>query len=908
VARLPAAGDWSYVSPKLVEVALPLEAISAACRRDKDKKTGTIRNVHKWFAPMPTPAWRALLFAALVDDPGDGPERAALLRMVERLVPPDGNPPDAATLAEAQAILMKATNGDPPTVFDPFCGGGSTLVEAQRLGLPAAGSDLNPVPVLITRVLTELVPQVAGRPPLVADPSRLDMKMTGGPLDGFLADCRHYAERVRAQVWDEIGHLYPEPPGGGTVIAWLWARTVTCPNPACRAVAPLVSSFWLSKKKGALTWSEPVDLRPGQPARFEVRTGTAGPTAKGTVGRVAARCLVCEQPIGLTHVRTEGRSGRMGEQLMAVAVGGADGRRYLSPARADGTVPHVDRPPDRPQLAIPDKALGFRVQLYGMNDYADLFTNRQLITLGAFADAVANVPAWVAADGGDPIYAETVASVLGLSVSKLAASASTQVRWRLRSVESKAEAAFGRHALPMVWDFAETNPFGRSVGDWLGQVDSTSSAIRSLPQESAASRTFKADARSAASAGLLSTLIATDPPYFAQIGYADLSDYFYVWLRRALGTVHPDLFATVATPKSDELIAAPYRHGGSLGQATKYFVEGFTETFHNLQAASKPGLPMLIVYAHRQEDSDSDGVSTSTAWDAMLSAIIAAGLKIVGTWPLHATTTNRQIGQGTNALASYMVLVCRPQAAAKPTDRQGFVAALHAELPRAIRKLQEGDISTVDLGPAAIGPGMAVFSRFSRVIEPSGGAMAVGTALSLISQVSAEVLDEFVGDLDKETRWAMTWFKSHGFEPGPYDDAEKLFKRTDTSLEALDRAGIATGAKGKVVLTPRGKLPDAWDPATDRHLTVWEVTQHLVKRLTSAGGEQAAADLLRKCRQWGDAARDLAQWMAAASLASRPAEALDLDSLVTSWSQLVRLAERPDVGQGELVPPGTVGG
>jgi putative DNA methylase len=820
------------VSPKLVEVALPLEAISAACRRDKDKKTGTIRNVHKWFAPMPTPAWRALLFAAIVDDPGDGPERAELLQLIERLVPPDGNPPDAATLAEANAILLKATGGDLPTVFDPFCGGGSTLVEAQRLGLPAAGSDLNPVPVLITRVLTELIPQVAGRPPLVADPSKLNMKVTGGPLDGFLADCRYYAERVREKVWAEIGHLYPEPPGGGTVIAWLWARTVVCPNPACRATAPLVSSFWLSKKKGALTWIEPTDLRPGQHARFEVRTGSGGPQPPTKVGRGGTfRCLVCKELIPETHVKAEGFGRRMGLQLMAVAVDGIDGRRYLRPEELPLPL-LLDRPTEAPEVQLPDDQRNFWCKPYGIATFADLFTNRQLIALNAFSGAVAEVPERVAIDGGDPIYVRAVSSVLGLGVSKLASSCSTQVRWRLRSVESKAEAAFGRHALPIVWDFAEANPFAGAVGDWIGQVVSSSTAIRSLPHRAVPSRTLMMDARVAARELPGAALVATDPPYFAQIGYADLSDYFYVWLRRALAGVHPDLFATMATPKSDELIAAPHRHGGSVAQATKYFVDGFTETFHSLQEASRPGLPMLIVYAHRQEESNSDGVASSTAWDAMLSAIIAAGLRIVGTWPLHATTTNRQIGQGTNSLASYMVLVCRPQeAAARPTDRQGFVAALHAELPRAIRKLQEGDISTVDLGPSAIGPGMAVLSRFSRVIEPSGQSMTVGTALSIIGQVSAEVLDEFVGDLDKETRWAMTWFKDHGFEPGPYDDAEKLFKRTDTSLEGLDRAGIATGAKGKVALTPRDKLPDDWDPDTDRRLTVWEVTQHLVRRL-----------------------------------------------------------------------------
>lgn len=898
------------MTPKLIEVALPLEAISAACRRDKDKKTGTIKNVHKWFAPMPTPAWRALLFAALVDDPGDGPERAELLRLVERLVPSDGNPPDAATLAEARSVLMTATGGEPPTVFDPFCGGGSTLVEAQRLGLPAAGSDLNPVPVLITRVLTELLPQVASRPALVADPGKLAGMAGGGPLEGFLADCRHYAERVRERVWGEIGHLYPEPPGGGTVIAWLWARTVTCPNPACRAVAPLVSSFWLSKKKGALTWIEPTDLRPGHPVRFEVRTGDGGPPAPTKAGRGGTfRCAVCQELIPEPYLKAEGMAGHLSTQLMAVPVDGPSGRRYLSPEQAL-VPPGVERPADAPDVELPDDTRAFWTKLYGESTYADVFTNRQLVALAAFADAVADVPAWVTADGGDTAYSRALSSVLGLCVSKLAISNSSQGRWKIdsRNGSGKAEAAFGRHALPMVWDFAETNPFGGSAGDWIGQLEATALGLRTL-RAAPRALTFQSDARVAGARLRSPALVATDPPYFAQIGYADLSDYFYVWLRRALAGVHPDLFATVATPKSDELIAAPYRHSGSKAKATAYFVEGFTEAFHSLTAASAPGYPMLIVYAHRQEESDGDGVVISTAWDAMLSAILAAGLRIVGTWPIHATSSSRQIGLGTNALASYMVLVCRPQeVTARSTDRQGLVAALHAELPRAIRKLQDGDISTIDLGPAAIGPGMAVFSRFSKVIEPTGAAMTVGAALNLISQVSAEVLDEFVGDLDNETRWAMGWFKDHGFEPGTYDDAEKLCKTTVTSLEGLQRAGIATGAKGKVALVPRAQLPDSWDPATDARLTVWEVTQHLVKRLTSAGGEAAAADLLRRCRRLGDAARDLAQWLAAASLATRPAEALDHDALVTSWSELVRLAERPETGQGVLAPVDTVEG
>ncbi|MHB1536753.1 MAG: DUF1156 domain-containing protein, partial [Acidimicrobiales bacterium] len=674
--------------------------------------------------------------------------------------------------------------------------------------------------MLITRTLTELLPQVAGRPPLVVEAGSLGMA-GGGPLEGFLADCRRYAGRIRDEVWAEIGHLYPAAPGGGTVIAWLWARTVVCANPGCRAVAPLVSSFWLSKRKGAHTWIQPVDLRPGRPVRFEIRTGDAGAPLGGTlISRTAARCLVCQEPIPLAYVRTEGQAGRLGTQLMAVAVDGEGGRRYLPPS-PEVEPPPVDRPSDAPEQQIPAEALGFRVQLYGMTQWADVFTNRQLVALGAFADAVRQVPAWVAEDGGDQIHATAVASVLGLCVSKLAMSHSTQTRWRIRTVESKVEPAFGRQALPMVWDFAEANPFGRSVGDWLGQLHSASSGLRGLPLSKSPSRTFRSDARVAGERLDTPALIATDPPYFAQIGYADLSDYFYVWLRRALASVHPDLFQTVATPKADELIAAPYRHGGSLGEATKFFVEGFTTAFHDLTDTAAQGLPILIVYAHRQEETAGTDELTSTGWDAMLSAILAGGLRIVGTWPIHATTSNRQIGQGTNSLASYMVLVCRPQeAAARPTDRQGFLAALHVELPKAIRKLQQGDISTIDLGPAAIGPGMAVFSRFSRVIEPTGRAMSVSAALTLISQVTGEVLDEFVGDLDGDTRWAMGWFKDHGFEAGSFDDASKLFTATNTSLDGVERAGVATGARGKVRLWRRDEIPTDWDPGTDRRVTV----------------------------------------------------------------------------------------
>lgn len=872
---------------KLIEVALPLEEISAASRADKDKKTGTIKNVHKWFAPMPTPAWRALLFAALVDDPGNEEEREKLLDLIKRLVPKDGGPPPADSLQEAKDVLAKATGGNPPTVFDPFCGGGSTLVEAQRLGLPCAGSDLNPVPVLITRTLTELLPRVAGRPPLVAPDGTLGV-MADGPLSGFLADCRRYAERIRDEVWAQVGHLYPTPPGGGTVIAWLWARTVVCPNPACLAIVPLVSSLWLSKKKGTLTWLELRDLAPGKSVRFEVVIGDSGPPQATKAGRGGKfRCPVCTELIPEQYLKDEGTARRLGSQLMAAVLDTPGGRIYLSPS-SEVAPPEIERPTDAPEVELPDETRAFWCKLYGTETYADVFTNRQLVALGAFANAVRQLPEWVIEDGGDNAYGTAVASVLGLCVGKLSVFNSSQARWWTRNGPSKIQPAFSRHALPMVWDFAEANPWGGSVGDWMRQVGSVADALRSLPLANP-SRVWQQDARSAAD-NIGTSLIATDPPYFAQIGYAELADYFYVWLRRALQGVHPDIFRTLATPKADELIAAPHRHSGHKKEATEYFIDGFTETFRSLTRVSGDA-PLVIVYAHRQEESDGDGVATSTAWDAMLSAILAAGLMIVGTWPIHATTGGRQIGLGTNALASYMILVCRKLSSeARPTDRQGFLAALHAELPRRIRRLQEGSISTIDLGPAAIGPGMEVFSRFSRVVEPDGSAMTVSKALTLISQVTGEVLDEFVGDLDNETRWAMGWFRDHGFEPGPFDDAEKLFKSTLTSLEGLEKAGVATGTKGKVRLYNRDDIPVDWSPETDKRVTVWEVTQHLVKRLKEEG-EDSAAQLLRRCRRWADPARDLAQWLAATALANRPGEVFDLDALVTSWSELQKKAD-----------------
>jgi putative DNA methylase len=874
---------------KLIEVALPLEAISTASRREKDRTVGTIRNVHKWFAPMPGPALRALLFTALIDDPGDEDARERLLDLVTRLTPDDGGPPPADALAEAKRLIREAFP-DPPRVLDPFCGGGSTLVEAQRLGLSAVGSDLNPVAVLISRVLVELLPTARGESQVATSD---ELPIAGSGLDGFYADLRHYARRVRDRVSSELAVLYPAPLQGDTPIAWLWARTYKCPNPACGAEAPLISSFWLSKQKGRRVWLEPNILRDRIGVEFEIVEHGEGAPRDGTVSRTAATCLVCGSRTPLSYVRAEGTQSRLGVQLMAIAVDGPSGRTYRVPTDSDLAASRIERP-DVSDVPIPTGALGVRVNLYGMNRYEDLFTSRQLTMLSAFADSVADVADEVTSDGGGEEYGRAIASVLGLCVGKMAMAHSTQVRWFTRDGPSKAIQAFGRHALPMVWDFAEANPFGGSVGDWLLQLESIIGGLKAVPA-TGQGQVVLCDAR--VSSGLLEKpgLICTDPPYFDQIGYADLSDYFYIWLRRALRHVHPDLFATLATPKEPELIEARHRHAGSQEAARRFFVDGFEETFSGLQRASHPSLPIVVVYAHRQAESE-DGVVGSTGWDAMLTAMIDAGLAVVGTWPIHATKTRRQIGLGTNALASYIILVCRPRHVdAALASRREFMTALKSELPTAIRDLQHGNIAPVDLAQAAIGPGIAVFSRYAKVVEADGQPMTVRTALGLINQALDEILAEQEGDFDPDTRFAVSWFEEVGMGEGDFGRADVLARAKDTSVPGMERARILVSGGGNVRLLGRSELDATWDPAADVRLTVWEVAHHLIRSLDD-GGESSAAELLRRVGALGEAGRELAYRLyAICERKGWAAEALGYNALVVAWPEISRLA----AGSGE---------
>lgn len=883
----------------MIEVALPLDSINAACKEDKDRKVGHIRNLHKWFAPMPLPAWRAILFAALVDDPGDDRERQRLFRILESLLPWDAMH-DAAILERARTEIRRCLGNELPAVVDPFCGGGSTLVEAQRLGLPAVGSDLNPVPVLITRLLTQVPQLAAGKHPI--NPDDANTELTVWPdLEGFKADVRYYARWIRNRAISRIGKLFPPGPDGNEVFAWRWARTVLSPDPRyADKHTPLVSDWRLESGKKASKWIEPeADASNGQ-LRFKVQTGP-GPVPDPTTGRTAGRCLFSESPIPLDYVRQQGQEGRLGLLLLCTATKKGKDRNYfvaddIQLAAAEGATPEW-----RPEIDLVGKAT-VNVGGYGVRQQWQLYTNRQLVVLDTFASLVGELRAELleSVDGQDE-YIQSLVMFLGLCVGKMAQANSSLVRWLVRpGIVPKATPAFDRQAIPMLWDFVETNPFGGSVGDWLITVNSSLGALSVPDSQASPARVTQLDARALGRHVEGGCLIATDPPYFNNINYADLSDFFYVWLRRALRESDPGLFATMATPKSRELIANPARHGGSKQDADLYFRAGFSEVFGQARELSHPSLPVIVIYAYKQQESDEAGTA-STGWDAMLDGLLSAGLGVVGTWPIYGSRLAKMIGVGANALASYTVLVCRPRDPAAPiATRREFVDALAGELPQALHDLTSASVAPVALAQAAIGPGMAIFSRYSKVLQPDGE-LTVRQALQLINQALSDYLSGLEGDLDADTQFCTAWFEQFGFAEGGYGDAELLATSKAISVQGLADAGVLFSRAGKVRLRQPSEYSQAWDPRSDVRAPIWECAHQLIRALDGEG-EAAASELMRAMGPGrSEESRSLAYRLYGICERKGWTEpAISYNALVASWPSIMERAAALDPGQTSM--------
>lgn len=942
---------------KLIEVALPLDAINKAAKEEKSvPRRGHPQTLHYWWARRPLAAARAVIFAQMVDDPSAHPdlfptkkaqekERQRLFRIIEDLVLWE-NTTNEAVLERARAEIWQswraacAENADHPRAkelfdrhklpgfHDPFAGGGALPLEAQRLGLESYASDLNPVAVLISKAMIEIPPKFAGKPPVNPDAHNektlLAREWRGA--QGLAEDVRTYGQWMRDEAEKRIGHLYPpievtaemakerpdlKPLVGRklTVIAWLWARTVKSPNPAFAQVdVPLASTFMLSTKAGKEAYVEPVIEGGGYRFTVKVRKPKDTEAAKnGTkLSRGANfRCVMSGTPLVGDYIKAEGKAGRMGARLIAIVAEGERGRVYLSPTAEMEAVAAKAQPTWKPETPLPDDPRNFWTLNYGLDKFGDLFTPRQLVAVTTFSDLVQEASERVKRDAlaagstedGKPLaaggtgpaaYSEAVSVYLGCVLSRLASYNNTICHWNMKG--GSVGQIFARQAIPMSWDYIEVNPLEKMSGNWAGGVEWVSDVLNEFVSGKATGCAQQSDARrQEVSTG---KIVSTDPPYYDNIGYADLSDFFYVWLRRSLKPVFPDLFATLAVPKAEELVATPYRHG-SKEKTEAFFLEGMTQAMHRLAEQTHPAFPVTIYYAFKQSEIDDDKGTSSTGWETFLDAVIRSGFAITGTWPMRTEREGRPVGNDTNALASSIVLVCRPQSDSAPTaTRRDFHAALKSELPDALIHLQRGNIAPVDLAQAAIGPGMAVYTRYAKVLDAEGKPLSVREALALINQTLDEALAEQEGDFDADSRWALAWFEQSGFSEGEYGVAETLSKAKNTSVDGMKEAGILDRKSkgGKVRLLRPKELPANWDPATDLRLTAWEVVHHLIRAL-EAGGERVAAELVAKLGSRGETARELAYRLyTICERKKRAHEALSYNGLVQSWPEIVRMA------------------
>ena len=909
---------------KLIEVALPLEAINEASVREKSIRHGHPSTLHLWWARRPLATCRAVLFGQLVDDPSSHPdkfpteeavdaERKRLFGIIEELVKWE-NSTNEAVLERARAEIRRSCGGKLPPIYDPFSGGGSIPLEAQRLGLPAYGSDLNPVAVMIGKAMIEIPPKFKDKTPVHPG---VKERMDYHNAEGLAEDVKHYGGWMREKAFKRIGHLYPKidlpkEHGGGkaTVIAWIWARTVPSPDPAFADVqVPIASTFLLCSKKDKEAWIEPIVDRQAKTISYRIRHGgTQEEIAKAKEGTKAGRganfrCLFSGAAIIPEHVRKAGNTGELSQVLMAIVAEGDRRRVYLAPISEHEEVAFSAIPDERPSIRFEPKALGFRVGNYGLTTFGDLFTDRQLVALNTFSDLVHEARQQIEADGlaaglspdptplrdggtGAKAYAEAVSVYLGFAVDKLADYLSSICGWHLSG--EKISHLFTRQAIPMVWDYAEANPFSSSSGNWTGMNNWVCKAVaNSTPF----AKGFQVQHDAQTVFYPENTVISTDPPYYDNIGYADLSDFFFCWMRRTTKTVFPDLFNVLAVPKAEELVVTPVRHGGPEA-AQDFFLDGMGQVMKNMVRQCSEEIPAAIYYAFKQSEIAQEGIS-STGWATFLQAVIEAGYSVVGTWPMRTELANRMNGLGSNALANSVVLVCRKRGdAADIITRAEFIRALQRELPSAIKELLAANIAPTDMPQSAIGPGMAVFSRYKAVLEANDNPMTVKTALQLINAQLDEFLNELQGEFDAETRFTVTWFQQHGNREGNYGVADNLARARGISVESVQQAGIVASAAGRVRILQRSELDPDWDPATDNRLTVWECCQHLIRVLRDHG-EAAAARLLKAMgSDKAEMVKDLAYYCYDVCTNKRQdaREAMAYNSLIAVWAELTRQA------------------
>ena len=887
---------------KLIEIDLPLDAINAESAREKSIRHGHPSTLHLWWARRPLAACRAVIFASLVDDPIDcadefptgaaqRTERERLHEIIRQLVKwehTDESKPVARKLLAAArrevarsvarargeaapdepAEVLRYLHDHAKPIYDPFAGGGSIPLEAQRLGMRAVASDLNPVAVLINKALLEIPPKFSGQPPVNPDADPMGMTVGKGKQQqrvswrggaGLADDVRYYGRWMREEAFKRIGRLYPKaklPDGSAaTVIAWLWVRTVPCPNPACRIDMPLMATFQLSKKKGNEHWLKPVIDRQKNSVSFAVQNHKDGVPASGTVNRNGATCLACGNAVKLPYVREQGRAGNIGEVMTAVVAAGERKRLFLSPTAEHVAAALAAEPTWRPSGSLPERALGFRVQMYGFTHWHRLFTDRQLTTLTIFSDLLTEVRSLTLEHGASVEYADALHTYLTFTIAKSANGSCSFSRWDMST--QKVPGIFSRQAIPMVWDFAEVNPFSTSTQNYMVHVERVAEAVERIPLYVRAGEAHQADASTTIYAQN-GPVIVTDPPYYDNISYADLSDFFYVWLRPLLRDTYPELFAGILVPKHEEMIATQFRFENS----RKRFEDLLNKTLRLIRERCTDEFPSSIFYAYKQQEEEK-GDRASTGWETMLTAIISTGFQIIGTWPVRTELANRQRSLSANALASSVVLVCRPRPADAPiATRRQFIDALNQELPQALDQLtQKSHIAPTDLAQAAIGPGMQIYSRYSRVETISGEPVPVREALAAINRAIASYDERQEGDLDAESRFCLAWLKQHGYGEGPYGEAETLARAKNVAIGKLQNLdGLLTAAGGRVKLRPIAEYCQD-RPLSLGDMTAWEGCCRMAYHLNGehGGGIKGAAQVARTLDGHVDAVERLAR-------------------------------------------------
>lgn len=951
---------------KLIEVAIPLEAINAASAREKSIRHGHPSTLHLWWARRPLAACRAVLFAQLVDDPSscvdelmadpklraraeaelpgrvaawekskasaqgaaaNAPEptledvaveieRKRLFAIIEDLVKWE-NSTNEEVLERARAEIRRSCGGVLPPVYDPFSGGGSIPLEAQRLGLPAYGSDLNPVAVMIGKAMIEIPPKFKDMPPIHPGIKERSFYRNA---EGLAEDVKYYGEWMREKAWERIGHLYPQVDlpkenGGGkaTVIAWIWARTVPSPDPAFSDVqVPIASSFLLSSKAGKEAWIEPLVDKQAKTISYRIRYGGTKTEISGAkegtkAGRGANfRCIISNTAITPKYVKDQCSNGGMRQSLMAIVAKGKSGRVYLAGNQSDEALAMSAQPTWQPELSLPDDRRAFTPPDYGMPTYGDLFTSRQLVALTAFNDLIGEVRVKVIEDAknafgkradlplreggaGKTAYGEALSIYLQFCLGKLADLANSLCRWE--PVAQCPRNLFGRHVIPIIWDFAEGNVFSKSSGSFDTVLDGFVRAFEKSFQKIGENHAQISQANASIVDFPVSPVLSTDPPYYDNIPYAGVADFFYVWMKRSLQGVYPELFSTLSTPKAEELVASKSRHGGA-EEAEAFFLSGMQQAMANFAKQTLPSFPSTIFYAFKQSEIEQDGIS-SPGWATFLQAVISAGFQVVATWPVRTENASRMRGQGANALANSVVLVCRKKDATADTiTRAEFIRALKRELPPAIAELQAANIAPADMPQSAIGPGMGVFSRYRAVLEADDSAMTVKTALQLINAELDEYLGGIQGEFDADTRFAITWFEQNGMGKGDFGAADSLARARGIAVDSVKHAGIVESAAGKVRLLKRDELDPDWAPEEDAHLTVWECLQHLVRLHERTGLSHDSAALLKRFGPQAEAVKDLAYCLydIAANKRREASEATVYNALIADWSDLSQMA------------------